>query len=84
MRRSCKIYSSQSLSVSDYTKSLPSSLEDSRLKRAEVHDEGWYVEPVLERVEELAPAIFDFLSEMSVGQKVMILDNQEQGHSGKI
>jgi len=71
------------LSVTDYTKSLPSSLEDSCLKRAEVHHEGWYVEPALERVEELAPAIFEFLSEMSVGQKVMILDNQGQRHGGK-
>jgi len=64
------------LSVTNYTKSLPLSLEDSYLKRAEVHHEGWYVELALERVEELALAIFKFLSEMSIGQKVMILDNQ--------
>ena len=72
----------QSLKRTDGIKSLPSSLENDRLQRAEVHYEGWYVEPTLDRVEVLAPAILDFLPKVLVGQEVMISDNQER-HKGK-
>ncbi len=49
----------------------------------EVHHEGWYVEPAFERVEELAPAIFEFLPNMLIGQKVMLLDNHGKEHERK-
>ena len=63
--------------------SLPSSLEDCRLRTLEVHHEGWYVEPVFEKVEELAPAILEFFPNMFVGQKVMLLNNHGNGQKGK-
>ena len=60
--------------VTDCTRSLPSSLEDRHLRTVEVHHEGWYTDKALEQVGELAPAIFDFLPDMLVGQKVMIIN----------
>ena len=48
------------LTITDCIWNLPSSLEDCRLKTLEIHHEGWYVEPVFEKVEKLAPAILEF------------------------
>ena len=62
--------------VIDCTRSLP--LEDRHLRTVEVHQEGWYADAALEQVGELAPAIFDFLEQMLIGQKVLISD--AQGH----
>jgi hypothetical protein len=71
-------------SITDCIPSLPSSLEDCHLRTAEVHHPGWYAEPALERVEELAPAILKFLPEMLIGQKVMILDTDGHKPGGRI
>jgi len=66
------------------THSLPSSLEDRHLRTVEVHHEGWYPNTVLEQVEELAPAILDFIPKMLVGQKVMILGADEREYGVKV
>ena len=50
----------------------------------EVHYEGWYADTALEQVGELAPAIFDFLSDMLIGQKVMIMDVDGREHEGTV
>jgi hypothetical protein len=50
----------------------------------EVHHEGWYPNTVLEQVEELAPAILDFIPKMLVGQKVMILGADEHEYGVKV
>lgn len=68
--------------VTDCTRSLPSSLEDSNLSTVEVHHAGWYVDTAHKHVGELAPAILDFLPDMLIGQKVMIMDVDEHGHGG--
>jgi hypothetical protein len=70
--------------ITNGIRSLPSSLEDCHLRTAEVHHQGWYVETALEQVEELAPAILDFLPDMLIGQKVMILDTHGHKSGGKI
>ncbi len=70
--------------VTDCTRSLPSSLEDRHLRTVEVHYEGWYADTALEQVGELAPAIFDFLSDMLIGQKVMIMDVDGREHGGTV
>ena len=41
------------------------------------------MEPASETVGELAPVIYEFLHEMLVGQKVMLLDNGGKEHEGK-
>ena len=66
------------------THSLPSSLEDHHLRTVEVHHEGWYPDTVLEQVEELAPAILDFIPTMLIGQKVMILGADGRGNGVKV
>jgi len=50
----------------------------------EVHHQGWYADTTLEQVEELAPAILDFLHDMLIGQKVMVLDNHEHKPEGRV
>jgi len=65
-------------------RSLPSSLEDRHLRRTEVHHQGWYVDTALEQVEELAPAILDFLPDMLIGQKVMIWDIHGRKPEGRV
>ena len=71
-------------SVTDRTRSLPSSLEDRYLRTVEVYHEGWYADTALEQVGELAPAIFDFLPDMLIGQKVMIMDVHGRERGGMI
>lgn len=50
----------------------------------EVHYDGWYLNTVIEQVEELAPAILDFIPKMLVGQKVMILGVDEREYEAKV
>ena len=69
--------------ITDLNQSLPLPLEGGRLKEFEVHSEGWYVEAASERVGELAVVIYEFLPEMLVGQKVILLDNGGKEHEGK-
>ena len=51
---------------------------------AEVRSSGSYVEPKLGGMEELEAAIVNFLPKMRVGQKVMIVDGDEQLSTVKI
>lgn len=50
----------------------------------EVRASGSYMEPRLGEVKGLEPAIKNFLPEMLVGQKVMIVDEDEQLSTVKI
>ena len=84
MTKFCEFHLGHSLSITDSAQSLPSSLEGGYLKGVEVHHEGWYVEPALQRVEELAPAILDHLPDMLVGEKVMIVESNGREHGGTI
>lgn len=70
--------------VTDCTRSLLSSLEDRHLRTVKVHHEGWYTDTALEQVGELAPAIFDFLPDMLIGQKVMIMDGHGREREGMV
>lgn len=65
-------------------RSLLLSLEDRYLKTVEVYYQGWYVDTALKQVEELAPAILDFLPDMLIGQKVMILDIHGHKPKGRV
>ena len=71
-------------SVTDCTRSIPSPLEDRHLRTVEVHYEGWYVDTALEQVGELALTIFDFLPDMLVEQKVMIMNVHGRERGGMI
>ena len=61
-----------------------SPLKDKRLTIAEVRDSGSYVEPKLKKIKELEPAIINFLPEIRIKQKVIIINKDKQSSTVKI
>ena len=61
--------------------SLPPTLRDPHLRKLRVLAPGWYIEPDNKQAEELVPVVCNFLPQMLIGQRSIIVDQigQESG-----